>query len=64
MDTSNLDDLISRPPVIRAQLSQCLKEAAYLRRLLKLSEAIALERHNHKMEASRSRNGHSVTPNA
>ncbi|WP_165220227.1 hypothetical protein [Aquisphaera insulae] len=39
------DDLIPRPPVIRERLAQTRREAARLRKLLRLSEDAAIERH-------------------
>ncbi len=45
MSTPATDELIPRPPVIRERLSQALREAALLRRLLRLSETAAEERH-------------------
>jgi len=39
------DDLIPRPPVIRERLAQTVREAARLRRLLRLSEAADADRH-------------------
>ncbi len=38
------DDLIPRPPVIRERLALTVREAARLRRLLRLSEAAAKDR--------------------
>jgi hypothetical protein len=51
VSTPATDELIPRPPVIRERLSRALKEAALLRRLLKVSEAAAEERHRLKMLA-------------
>lgn len=51
MSTSATDELIPRPPVIRERLSQALKEAALLRRLLRVSESAAEERHRLKVSA-------------
>jgi hypothetical protein len=51
VSTPASDELIPRPPVIREQLSRAIKEAALLRRLLKVSEAAAEERHRLKMAA-------------
>jgi hypothetical protein len=42
---SETDDLLPRPPVIRERLAQSLKETRLLRRLLRLSESAAIERH-------------------
>jgi hypothetical protein len=44
------DDLIPRPPVVRERLAQTRREAARLRRLLRLSEAAAKERHTHQQQ--------------
>lgn len=43
---SESEDLIPRPPVVRERLAQTRREAAWLRRLLRLSEAAAKERHD------------------
>ncbi len=45
------DELIPRPAAVRERLVQSLKEARLLRRLLRLSEAAAEERHRLKVEA-------------
>jgi hypothetical protein len=38
------DDLIPRPPVVRERLARVRREAARLRRLLRLAEAAASDR--------------------
>lgn len=40
-----LDDLVPRPPVVREAYARNLRDARLLRRLLKLSEDIAMERY-------------------
>ncbi|WP_165070845.1 hypothetical protein [Paludisphaera rhizosphaerae] len=49
---SEHDDLIPRPPVVRERLAQVSREAARLRRLLRLSEAAARERHERALRNS------------
>lgn len=39
------DDLIPRPPIVRERLAKTRREAARLRRLLRLAEAAARDRH-------------------
>ncbi|WP_337174602.1 hypothetical protein [Paludisphaera sp.] len=41
---SGNDDLIPRPPIVREHLARARREAARLRRLLRLSEAAAFDR--------------------
>jgi len=45
------DDLIPRPPVIRERLALARREAARLRRLLRLSESAAVDRHQQTQRA-------------
>lgn len=54
---SSNDDLIPRPPIIRERLALTVREAARLRRLLRLSEAAAEDRHGQAQRASRARQG-------
>jgi len=51
VSTPASDELIPRPPVVREHLSETLKEAARLRRLLRLSEAAAEDRQRRKASA-------------
>lgn len=49
---SEHEDLIPRPPVVRERLAEVVREAARLRRLLRISEAEARERHERALRNS------------
>jgi len=49
---TTIDDLIPRPPVIRELLTAKRREVARLRRLLRMSEDVADERHERAQRAA------------
>lgn len=51
------DDLIPRPPVIRERLALTVREAARLRRLLRISESAAEDRRQQAQLAAQASQG-------
>jgi len=49
-----IDELLPRPPVIRELLAAKRREVSRLRRLLRMSEDVAIERHQQAQRAAQS----------
>jgi len=54
---STIDELVPRPRIIRERLAQVVREADHLRRLLRVSVAVAEERAQRSAQAPRNSEG-------